>query len=1163
VSHLKNTFSKTNPNLTIPGENAYMAVVENSGLPMIIGNPEGNIVFSNEAASSLFDCTAEELANSNRDDLFSSLSQSFPAQEIFQDQFLRLHMMGRKKSGDIFPCEVILSKYFWGDGNLYFSYVILDVSQKNSSSPDETDYSGILGLLLRNTAEAFMMVDRNLNCIMFNDMAVERIRKISGRDLHLNTAVPELSRPDRVDVVRATLLSALEGNTEERQTNFFDGPDEVVLNITYKPARNEKGDVVAVIMTSTDVTEKKLAEDKLKESEKHYRFLFENNPQPAWVYDLETLRFVQVNQAAINCYGYSAEEFMSMTIADIRPADEIPMLQNEIAKNIDHNDPKGRTWKHFKRNGQLMEVEIHSTGFDYNGRKARLVMINDVTAKMEAEISLKKSNERYRLATRASFDAIWDADVINDTINWGEGFETLFGYEVGEERVPGSTWTDHIHPDDKPRVLDKYYATIHDDQQMMWRDEYRYFRADGSISFVIDRCVIIRDEEGRPVRVVGAMQDITDLKLKEQELIVINDRFRLATKATSDIIWDWDIENNTISWAENFTTLLGHPLPANSTLPLEFCVEHFHPDDRERVHKSLVDAIKNRFKNTWDDEFRYRRADGSYAAVIDKGYILRDADGTALRMIGAMHDNSDEKYNQDLLALELKIFETGSTPGIPFHEVVDSLLKRIEGIHNDMKCSVLLLNEDKTIRTLSAPSLPTAYVQLIDGLPIGQQSGSCGTAMWRKEPVIVSDIDTDPLWSPYRQAAMQFGLKACWSVPIIHSNGTVMGSFAIYYNHIKLPTEKEWTTILRIRNLIKLLLENYLSFEQLRQSNERFDIVTKATHDLIWDWNLETNELYRDPKGLAKVYGYSSNDPIRHIHDWLEQIHPEDIQNVQDGLVRILNACEENVFDLEYRFRRQDGHYAYIYDRGYILRNSEGKAYRMIGAAQDITERKKLEQELLNQELSKQKAISQATINTQERERSEIGKELHDNVNQVLTTTKLYLDLAATNPELKDELISKSSKNIINAISEIRLLSRSLMLPSLGDLGLIDSIQDLVEDVNATKKISAVFIHEDFDESGLSENQKLMMFRIVQEALNNIIRHAEATESFIKMSKIEDQIRLSIKDDGKGFNPSTVKKGAGLNNIRNRVYLSNGNLSIHSHPGLGSTLVIDLPFVTH
>lgn len=343
--------------------------------------------------------------------------------------------------------------------------------------------------------------------------------------------------------------------------------------------------------------------------------------------------------------------------------------------------------------------------------------------------------------------------------------------------------------------------------------------------------------------------------------------------------------------------------------------------------------------------------------------------------------------------------------------------------------------------------------------------------------------------------------------------------------------------------------------EEYRLANERYDIVANATHDLIWDWDLETNEIYRDPKGLWKVYGIKKNETIKHINDWLERVHCEDLPRVQNVILKIVNAKDENIFDVEYRFKRENGDYAYIYDRGYILRNKEGRAYRMIGAAQDVTEKKRLEEELLNQ----QKAITQATISTQEKERTEISKELHDNVNQVLTTTKLYLDLAIANPELKDELIAKSSKNIINAITEIRKLSQSLMIPSLEDLGLMDSIEDLVESINATKKIHAVFVHEKIDESVLNENQKLTLFRITQEALNNIVRHANATRTTIELTNNKNRVQLTIKDNGKGFDSFSSKKGAGLNNIRNRVYLLSGQLTINTRPGKGCTLVVELP----
>ena len=231
----------------------------------------------------------------------------------------------------------------------------------------------------------------------------------------------------------------------------------------------------------------------------------------------------------------------------------------------------------------------------------------------------------------------------------------------------------------------------------------------------------------------------------------------------------------------------------------------------------------------------------------------------------------------------------------------------------------------------------------------------------------------------------------------------------------------------------------------------------------------------------------------------------------------------------------------------------------MIGAAQDVTDRKKLEHELLQKELDRQKSISQATIDTQEEERSQIRKELHDNVNQVLTTTKLYLDLSLSSPELKDELIKKSSKNIIYVINEIRQLSRSLMDPSIGDLGLIDSINDLVDNINITRKLHVSLSANSELEKLLAENQKLTVFRIIQEAMNNTLKYAQATTVNIRIRQVGEEAELQIVDDGKGFNPETVKKGAGLKNIQNRVYLTNGRLTIDSAPGKGCKIVINFP----
>jgi two-component system sensor histidine kinase UhpB len=291
----------------------------------------------------------------------------------------------------------------------------------------------------------------------------------------------------------------------------------------------------------------------------------------------------------------------------------------------------------------------------------------------------------------------------------------------------------------------------------------------------------------------------------------------------------------------------------------------------------------------------------------------------------------------------------------------------------------------------------------------------------------------------------------------------------------------------------------------------------------------------------------------------MERIYPDDRQKVQEIVDEIMRNPAIRNFEVEYRVRSNDGNLVFLYDRGIIIRNQSGKPVRMIGAAQDISDRKRLEHELLQKELDRQKLISQATIDTQEQERAEIGKELHDNVNQILTTTKLYLEIIQSSPDMSQELLTKANQNIINVINEIRQLSRSLMDPSLGDLGLVDSVKDLIENINLTRSILLTFTATESLELELDASRKLMVFRIIQEAVNNIIRHAKATEGNIILKKIKNTVRLKITDNGIGFNPGQIRKGIGIKNITNRVYLTNGQLHIQSRPGKGTTLDIKIP----
>ncbi len=345
--------------------------------------------------------------------------------------------------------------------------------------------------------------------------------------------------------------------------------------------------------------------------------------------------------------------------------------------------------------------------------------------------------------------------------------------------------------------------------------------------------------------------------------------------------------------------------------------------------------------------------------------------------------------------------------------------------------------------------------------------------------------------------------------------------------------------------------------EKLKISNERYELVTKATNEAIWDLDLTNHEIIWS-EGYKTLFGHDFNDTENGLDFWASNIHPQEQEKVINGFNDFLLQHNTPFWSSEYRFMRKDGSYAHVLDKGYLIFDKENKPLRMVGSMQDITERKELEQELLIREKNRQNQIAQAVVFAQEKERAEIGKELHDNVGQLLTTTKLYLEMLRHKQQDPLELIERGTKHINTVISEIRNLSRSLVPSSITDLGLIASVNDLIESIVALGNMEIDFFSDPDLENRMNESLKLTLYRILQEQMNNIVRHAEACKVSIELFEEDNFISLIITDDGNGFDTGTVKRGQGLKNINSRAELQNGSAEIISHPGKGCKLKVQI-----
>ena len=229
----------------------------------------------------------------------------------------------------------------------------------------------------------------------------------------------------------------------------------------------------------------------------------------------------------------------------------------------------------------------------------------------------------------------------------------------------------------------------------------------------------------------------------------------------------------------------------------------------------------------------------------------------------------------------------------------------------------------------------------------------------------------------------------------------------------------------------------------------------------------------------------------------------------------------------------------------------------ILSMCKNVTEKLLLEKKHANEKLLHQQQITDAVITGQEKERSELGEELHDNINQILATARLYLECILTEKELRRDLILESKTMLEKAMLEIRTLSKTLLPPSLGEIGLIDALEGLIENGRELYSFKIKGKWSNFNESALNEKLKLTIFRIVQEQLNNIHKHSRAKTAWISLKKTGKMFHLEIKDDGIGFNTSSKRNGVGIRNIISRAEVNNGKVVLDSAPAKGCVLSVE------
>ncbi|MET0637878.1 MAG: response regulator [Chitinophagaceae bacterium] len=355
-----------------------------------------------------------------------------------------------------------------------------------------------------------------------------------------------------------------------------------------------------------------------------------------------------------------------------------------------------------------------------------------------------------------------------------------------------------------------------------------------------------------------------------------------------------------------------------------------------------------------------------------------------------------------------------------------------------------------------------------------------------------------------------------------------------------------------LERAIKYSIERKSAEEKIHASEENYRQIFYKNPLPSWIYDLDNWKILEVNDAAIQKYGYNREEFLALTTE--DICLPEDIP-----LLRLSSASPDHVRPPQetlWKHKKKNGETMLIEATFYPI-SYYGKM-AMQAQFNDVTEKKRLEQELMEQDMQRQQLIAEAVLGAQEEERKVLGAELHDNINQILATAQLYITAGLENPVSLGGLFSKGQDCIVLAIEEIRKLSKKLTTPVFIATGLKQAIEAMAADIHSLKQIDFITDLDALEGTSLSEVLKITIYRIVQEQLNNILKHAKASRVNIAVRVEELFIVLSINDNGKGFDIQVPKQGIGLINIQNRVALFNGQVELDSSPGKGCCLTVKL-----
>lgn len=409
----------------------------------------------------------------------------------------------------------------------------------------------------------------------------------------------------------------------------------------------EKHDVKAALLEQ---------EEALLRNEKKFKALVQEGSDLIAIIDVDG-NYKFVSDTSTHILEITPEEFLGRNAFDFIHPEDRDRIQSQFESLDKIKRFKLDSYRFKDGDGKWRWLETTITNLSEDPIVQGVVANSrDITRMVDQEQEIKQLNERYTLAANATQDLIYDWDLkSNRIVRFNKNFSDFLGHPI-EMLNQQSFWRDNIHPEEAKAVLEMQQELLANQNRNFMNAEYRFRRADGSYAYFIDRAYIIRNTAGEAVRIVGATADISALRSKAEDLRIANKRFKLAMKATKEMLWDWDIEKGETIRSKAFKTITGYDMKSNFSQP-DFWFTKLHPKDKEKVQDSLHRALNEPTQRKWKQEYRLLKPDGEKVYITDRGFIVRSPSGKAIRMVGSALDVTESRRTMKRIKQQNKLLQ--------------------------------------------------------------------------------------------------------------------------------------------------------------------------------------------------------------------------------------------------------------------------------------------------------------------------------------------------------------------------------------------------------------------------------------------------------------------------------------------------------------------------